>query len=123
MTATRESILSALSIRAVPFVLPGGITVRIREMSVRERLDWRRASLKDNGELVDDWALRVVQVCTLLPDVDEPLWPTVDQVDGPDAVLSALVQEVLRVNGLAAGAVKEEAENFPESPISAEHTN
>lgn len=123
MTATRESILSALSIRAVPFVLPGGITVRIREMSVRERLDWRRASLKDNGELVDDWALRVVQVCTLLPDVDEPLWPTVDQVDGPDAVLSALVQEVLRVNGLAAGAVKEEAENFPESPISGEYTN
>jgi len=122
MTTTRASILDALKAKAVPLELPGGVQVRIREMSVRERLQWRRECMQGE-ELSDDWALWVVQHCTLLPDSDEQLWASVAEVDGTEAVLSVLIREVLQVNGLREGAVREAAEDFPQSQTGEESTS
>ena len=70
----REDILKALTVEAKPFTLPNGVTVRIRELTVRERLTWRKEAMDSEGNLKDDWALQVLARCVLLPDEEAPLW-------------------------------------------------
>jgi hypothetical protein len=111
----REQILAALapSFKSVE-VADGKLQLKIKDLTVRERESWRAASAEGEG-LKSDWLLRLLHLAVYTVD-GEQLWQQVEDVDGPDSLISAISEVVLKVNGLASGSQKEAMGNSKDSP-------
>jgi hypothetical protein len=83
--------------------LAPGVEVRIKELSLKERIKWR-ASVLDGETLKPEWVQSLLQAAVM--DLDgEPIWAAVDEVDGSEAILTQLLKMVQAVNGLNTEAV------------------
>ena len=84
--------------------LAPGIEVLIKELSLKERIKWRAEAL-DGDSLKPDWVQSLL-LATVLDLDGNPIWDSLDEVDGSEAVLTKLVQMVQEVNGLAKESVE-----------------
>ena len=102
----RESVRAILQPKARDFELAEGVSVKVKELSLRERIEWRAASVKEDGSLSDDWVPQLL--FRAVQDIDGfPLWESVESVDGAEGILGKLLEAVQETNGLAAGSSKE----------------
>jgi len=102
----RDSVRAILQPKSKDFDLAEGVSVKIKELSLRERIEWRAASVKEDGSLSDDWVPQLL--FRAVQDVDGfPLWDSVEDVDGAESILGKLLEAVQEANGLAAGSSKE----------------
>jgi hypothetical protein len=107
----RQEIFAALAPAMHEVAVAGGaVVVQLKDLTVRERDAWRQACAQDDGSLRPDWLLHLLHLA-VHDGEGQRLWATPGEVDGPDAIISALATEVLKANGLAADSQKEAAGN------------
>jgi hypothetical protein len=110
----REQVLALLAPSFHPVeVADGRLQLKVKDLTVRERETWRAASADGEG-LKQDWLLRLLHLAVYTVD-GEQLWPAIEDVDGPDSLISAISEVVLKVNGLASGSQKEAMGNSKDS--------
>jgi len=103
----RNQILAALQPASHQVsIRDGAISFHIKDLTVRERDAWRTACTKDDGSLRPDWLLHLLHIA-VLDESGQPVWDSIDAVDGPDAIVSEMASHVLRINGLAQDSQKD----------------
>ena len=102
----KESLKALLAPRSSSYELAEGLSVQIRELSLKERILWRAESVKEDGSLKDDWVSHLLYLSVRDMDGDR-IWESAAEVDGSESVLGRLLEAVQRINGLAADSNKE----------------
>ena len=107
----RNELMAILKPNQADLELAAGILVRIKELSLKERIKWRESALESDGKtLKSDW-IQSLLVLTVFDLEDKPIWDSVDQVDGSEAIISKLLKMVQDVNGLSSDSVDEAEKN------------
>lgn len=102
----KDSLKALLAPRSSVYPLAEGVAVQIRELSLRERIEWRAACVKEDGGLSDNWVAHLLFLA-VRDDAGERVWESVEDVDGSESMLGKLLEAVQGINGLAAGSNKE----------------
>ena len=102
----RDSLKAILAPRVEPFELGPGVAVKVKELSLKERISWREASIEADGKLKDNWIAELLFRCVRDED-GSAVWDAPEDVDGSESVLGRLLEAAQRVNGLAADSTKE----------------
>jgi len=102
----KESLKALLAPKSSVFELGQGVSVQIRELSLRERIAWRSESIGPDGKLGDDWVQNLL-FRAVRDDDGNPVWERPEDVDGSESVLGKLLEAVQGVNGLGADKAQE----------------
>lgn len=101
----RSDLLAILKPNKADMELAPGIQIRVKELSLKERIQWRSTALEsDNKTLKADW-IQSLLAATVFDLEDQPIWASPDEVDGSEAIISKILKFVQEVNGLAADSV------------------
>lgn len=106
----RDALAAYLATQDADLELAPGLTVKVRQMSLKERLSWRARILDDKGELKPSWELELLAACVLAPD-GSPAWASADAIDGSELAIRPILELALQVNGLAQGQAKDDEGN------------
>jgi hypothetical protein len=102
----KDSLKAILAPKVEPFELGPGAAVKIKELSLKERIAWRAASVLEDGKLSDDWIAQLL-FRAVQDEAGDPLWASAEEVDGSESVLGRLLEACQKANGLAADSSKE----------------
>lgn len=102
----KDSLKAILAPKVEPFELGQGAKVRIKELSLKERISWRAVSVLEDGKLSDDWIAQLL-FRAVLDEQGSPVWASADEVDGSESALGRLLEACQKINGLAADSSKE----------------
>jgi hypothetical protein len=86
------------------------VKVVIKELSLRERINWRVECINENGDLKPDWMAHLLHVA-VLQESGAKVWDKPEEVDGSEAVLADLLKKVQEVNKMTSDAVEEASGN------------
>lgn len=87
-----------------------GVSILVKELSLKERIEWRKASIDESGEIKDGWVQDLLFRAVL--DLDgQPVWESADEVDGAEELIRKILDVVQDVNGLKAVALDEAEKN------------
>lgn len=101
----RNELLAILKPNQADFELAAGVLIRIKELSLKERIQWRQVAIESDGKnLKADWIQSLLAV-TVFDLEDKPIWDSADEVDGSEAIISKILKLVQDVNGLNAESV------------------
>lgn len=107
----RNELLAILKPTTADMELSAGIFIRVKELSLKERIKWREMALEsDSKTLKADWIQQLL-ACTVFDLEDKPIWDKAEEVDGSEAIISKILKFVQDVNGLSADSVDEAEKN------------
>jgi hypothetical protein len=88
-----------------------GVHVQIKELSLKERIEWRKAAIAEDGDsLKDDWIQALLHLAVLDEDGSK-VWESADEVDGSEEIIKKILELVQDVNGLKSESVDEAEKN------------
>lgn len=100
-----DALKALLAPKQAQHELAPGVVLRIKELSLRERISWRASSVKEDGSLAEDWIAQLL-VRAVLDEQGNQLWESAADVDGSESVLGKLLELCQAINGLAADSNK-----------------
>lgn len=121
----RDQILAAPDLKRQTVEVPEwGVSVEIRELSIKGRMQWRETAFEErDGEstMRDDWAVRLVMACVFDPATGARVFGPEDadslaeKADGP---IATLLNVVLDLNGMRADTPSEAVDFTAGTPSS-----
>lgn len=107
----RNELMAILKPNKADMELAPGIQIRVKELSLKERIKWREVALEsDSKTLKADWIQQLL-AATVFDLEDQPIWASPDEVDGSEAIISKILKYVQDVNGLSADSVDKQEGN------------
>lgn len=107
----RNELLAILKPSKADMELAPGIQIRVKELSLKERIQWREVAMEaDQKTLKSDWIQQLL-ASTVFDLEDQPIWASATEVDGSEAIISKILKFVQQVNGLASDSVDEAEKN------------
>lgn len=108
---SKAKLKELLKPKKVVHEIAEGIKIQVKELSLKERVEWRKASLNEAGdELGDNW-VQVLLHLAVLDEDGEAVWESADEVDGSEDVIRKMLDVVQEVNGLKSSSVDEAEKN------------
>lgn len=116
MPLTREQIRarakSAIKTKDVPVPQFDGETIRLRQMTGGELIEWQGLSAKAETDGTEGELARLLIQRSAVDDAGAPLWPGPEGLEDIDAlpgdVLTLLAGEAAKLNGVSEEAIAEE---------------